>query len=877
MRLACNGLPVWFERKAVIVTPSRLLANVAGQQFTRHQLEQGIDSWRRPCIYDVDAWLAACWQEARYSGSTVPALLSPAQERIVWQDIIEQEQPALFDVASTIRLAISASRLMAEWQIPPQGEIWNDYQDAQHFLRWQQRFRQKCSAESWISRSDVWHLLPGWIADGLCKRQATVFAAFEVFTPALQQIRNVLGAHAPAEPVANTVAKTGVAAQSCATFAKEIEQAARLARTTFERNPRESVAVFVPDLSAQRALVDRTFAQIFYPAAALRLMSKTGEHDATGRESSVFHLNAARSLKDQPIIANALLLLELAKPRIAMADACAILRSPFIAGAAVERNVRALADLSLRRRRDIDVSLRDMEYATADCIRLRSIWPEVRNRLTSGPPYRYLPAWSEFIRDLVEVLGWPGDADLSPEELDTVELWKNAVSALASLGLVSKAVSYETALTRLRGLLLQQGAEHGDWSSPVQILDAADASALQFDSALLTGLSDDRWPPASPSSALVPLKVQRAHDVPGSSRRSAHEMHQRMTDSLFRVAPNLNATFSGRLSPLAAQFTEEKSALIREWRGTVAVHSYTPTALDEIDDSFGPPFSLGKPIRGGTGIIKSQSLCPFRGFAEYRLQSSVPEEACFGFDSRDRGQFLHKALQTVWELLKTQDRLRATSPEELRAIVRNSVLTAVRDNGSSAFYQLTTDAERDRLEKLILEWLDIERLRNQPFTVDSVEQKRSYEIPGLRLDLRVDRIDRLKNGGVLLIDYKSGKQTAGKLEGERPAEPQLLVYAAAVDEPVDGVFFGQLKPRELRAVGFGRERHFPGRAANVKKGWDTFIAESAANVENIAAGFVKGDAVVDPIKGACEYCNQKPFCRVREKSSMAGESEVDAD
>jgi len=877
MRLACTGLFSWFEKSAVIVTPSRLLASVASQQFTRYQLQRGVQSWQRPSVYSVDAWLTACWQQARYSGSDVAALLSPAQERLLWQEIIEREEPNLFDVRSTARLAIAASRLLAEWQISAGGDLWTDHEDAHHFERWYERFRQQCRENGWVARSDLWRLLPGWIDAGVFERQLTVFAACDVWTPVLEQVKKAFGEYAAVEPLSSDLPTAGAAVQHCSNFAHEIEQAARWARVAFEQDPDRSVGILVPDLIAHRSLVERAFHQVFYPSEALRFIRTSRAIDQDSARNSVFHVNAARALDEHPIVTNALLLLELARPRIAISDAGAILRSPYIVGAAMERSERAFADLRLRRLRDLDVSLRDIQASASECPLLRPAFSQLRKHLASGSPqYLDLPAWSEFIRDLLEVMGWPS-TDLNPEEIELLERWKNAVSTLASLGMVSMPVSYQSALAFLRSLLSGETAEQGDWSSPIQIIDSSHAAGIQFDCAFLTGLSDETWPPAVHPSSLVPLTVQRTHGVPGSSRQSIYALRERMTASLFGVAPSVVASFSGRLSPLAEKFVQRDAVAIQEWRGKLPIQSYAPVALDEIDDSYAPPFETGEPIRGGTGIVKSQSLCPFRAFAEYRLRSDTPEEACFGFDSRDRGQFLHKALQTVWDLLRTQDRLRSTPREELRESVRDAVLRAVRDDASSPFHQLTTFAERERLENLILEWLDIERSRNQPFTVETVEQERFYDIPGLRLRLRVDRIDRLRDGTVLLIDYKSGKQTATKLEGDRPAEPQLLVYAAAVDEPVSGVFFGQLKPRELRAVGSGRERHFPGRAANVKKDWDNFMAQSTFNVEQIARGFVSGVAVVDPIKGACDYCSQKPFCRVREMSALAGESELESE
>jgi probable DNA repair protein len=415
--------------------------------------------------------------------------------------------------------------------------------------------------------------------------------------------------------------------------------------------------------------------------------------------------------------------------------------------------------------------------------------------------------------------------------------------------------------------------EVGTLSSPIQILDAGDATGVEFDRAFLTGLSEEHWPPVDQISPLIPLAVQRAHGVPGSSRQSAYERRARMTSALFSTAPSISVTFSGRLSPLAENFVSRELDNLTLWAGNLPIQSYEYVKLEEREDSEAPPFTAVEPKRGGTSVLKSQSLCPFRAFADHRLLSNAPEEACLGFDSRDRGSFLHTALQFVWQTLKTQECLRSTTREDLRRIVREAVLRSVKEDASSPFHQLTTSAEWDRLESLVLKWLDVERERAQPFTVETLEEKRSYEIPGLKLAMRIDRMDRLANGSVLLIDYKSGKQTASKLEGQRPAEPQLLVYAAATDDPVEGVFFGELTPRQPRAVGYGRSLQFEKRG--IKKDWDTFISLAKENVAAIARGFVEGKAAVDPIKGACDYCSQKPFCRINERVTVHGAEDDD--
>jgi ATP-dependent helicase/nuclease subunit B len=864
MRLASTGLFSWFEKNATFVTPSPLLASVAAQQFARFQLERGIESWERPAIYSIDAWLSSCWQETRFNRPNVPTLLSRSQEHVLWHSIIEQEHPGLFDLDATVRLASRAARVLAEWHIPLDSDLWNDHTDAQQFRHWYKLFRQKCREQCWIARFDLWRLLPEWIEDRSFSTRDTVFFGFDRRSPALEALGSFaynLEAEITREPVRSPI-------KCFSGFEQEIEYAARCARARFEENRSGSIGVFVPDLSMHRALVERVFEQVFYPAAF--------QQSARPRPVSVFRTHAAPPLQTHPLVAGALLLLELARPRIHHADAGAILRCPFITGAAAERSARALADLELRKRRELDVQLRDIESASAKCAMLVPVWAAVRRVLKSKSRIQELPVWSQFFGDLLGAAGWPGDLELDTREQEVVETWKNVLSTLASIGMVSAPVTFDVALAQLRSLLTSSGIETGDFSSPIQILDAAEAHALQFDFAVVTGLSDEAWPPRVNLSPLVPLTLLRAHKVPGSEPQSMQIERERATRSLFESAPTLQATYSGRLSPPVSKYVHQGGEELTVWPGKLPRQSYVPAALDELNDDQAPPYRGVEPARGGTSVLKAQSLCPFRAFAEFRLAAQSPEDACLGFDSRDRGGFLHKALQYVWQELKTHATLRAASADELRSLVRCAVNSAIRGDTSSAFYELTTNTERERLEELILDWLDIERQRKQAFIVEMVEQERYFEIPGLRLRMRVDRIDRLKNGNVLLIDYKSGKQTRPKLEGKRPAEPQLLVYAASIGGNVDGVFFGQLKPRELKAVGFSREKHFSGQTATVRKDWDSYIEDAQANVEEIAQEFVRGIAIVDPIKGACEFCNLKPLCRVHEKGT-GGEDENDQD
>jgi probable DNA repair protein len=638
----------------------------------------------------------------------------------------------------------------------------------------------------------------------------------------------------------------------------ELEYAARWARSAIERASRLSIAIVIPDLAARRMLVERVFHQVFYPAAA-HASGLTFE-----RSQAAFHINSSVPLSDTPLAGSAFLLLELANNRIRVADAGAILRCPFVKGAAVESSQRALADAKLRSRRSLEVTLREVEYASADCPILQALWYKVRSIVRQPAMMRDLAGWSKFIGDLLGALGWPGDADLTADEQEILEAWKDGLSSLSALSLVSGAVTLDAAIAHLKGML-GPAPDTGNWSSPVQIFSPAETAGIIFDEALAAGLSDEMWPPRVDVSPLVPLKLQRAYGVPGSGPESLRSEAQRASASLFALAPVLKGAYRGRLSPFIQDAIIDESADATVWMGKLPRQSYAPGQLEQLEDGQGPAYYSTEFARGGSAVIKSQSQCPFRAFAEYRLNARPLEEGALGFDARERGGFLHKALQIVWQQLGSQQRLRSLPADELCPLVESAVAEAVQENQFEPFHQIASSAERQRLRDLILLWLEIERSRKFPFTVEIVEEERCFEVPGLRLRLRVDRIDRLQNGNLVLIDYKSGSMSRNKLKCPRPPEPQLLVYASAVEGTVEGVFFAELQARDPRVIGISREKHFESKSVDVKgREWDSVLAESGAEIVRLANEFVQGYAAVHPINGACEYCSAKAICRVNE-------------
>ncbi len=476
-------------------------------------------------------------------------------------------------------------------------------------------------------------------------------------------------------------------------------------------------------------------------------------------------------------------------------------------------------------------------------------------------PVQPLGEWSRFFAALVESLGWPGDAELTPHELLLVEAWRDSLSQLSALALVMPPLGFEGAVAQLKSVLGRaRSPEHGDLLAPVQILDAADAPGLRCDAALVTGMSDETWPPAPAWSSLIPMRLQKQVGWFDAEER------EHATRALFAVAETTEVSYVGRLAPAAAEYVTEQRTAAPRWSGRTAIQSFAPASLDVVNDSHAPPFLISGNARGGTTLIKNQSLCPFKAFAEGRLRAQAPEEACFGFDARDRGGFIHAVLERVWAKLKTSADLKHASDEQLRLLIATAVMETVRQGGDGTFFEQIREAERQRIEGLVFDWLiGVERKRKMSFVVEETERELHFDLAGLPLRIRIDRIDRLVDGRLILIDYKSGPKTHGALRCPRPKEPQLLVYAAAKGSRVVGVFFGVLTRGELRLAGWsdGSET-----ARTIKKHegtWEVTMADAQQTVEGLARDFLRGEASVHPTAEACQYCGLGQLCRISEQ------------
>jgi hypothetical protein len=299
------------------------------------------------------------------------------------------------------------------------------------------------------------------------------------------------------------------------------------------------------------------------------------------------------------------------------------------------------------------------------------------------------------------------------------------------------------------------------------------------------------------------------------------------------------------------------------------------TALETFCDAAGPAFTTQEKTRG-TASLREQSLCAFRGFAMTRLRSERLEMPTPGFNDMERGVLLHAALEFIWNRLGDSEKLSASADAELAALIEAGVDRAIRDalvrRDPGRHWSVR---EARRLRRLLPVWLRVESER-EPFEILELESaRRGVRFGDLEFDVRIDRIDRLPDETLVLIDYKSGT-VKPDWEGERPGNPQLPIYALSVDAPVTAVTYAQIQARSCKFTGIAdrdgvlpRVRAGRGESAG---GMAAALALWSVRIERIAQELRRGSAQVAPLPAACRSCHLQGFCRI---SSVGGADGAD--
>ncbi len=894
----------------LVVTASERAARALTAAFHRARRADRLTAWPAPRIRHWQSFVREAWDEAgQGAGQDDRLILNALQERALWAEIVgasgagtalleaPRHRMAAMAMEAHARLCAYAPQLLNEsaragWQA-----------DAAAFSSWLSEFDTACRERGLMSAAR----LPQELRSALPHEEARpllLLAGFDRRMPVQTQVFDAWGRW--------TEASAGPAAREVSFFEAADEQAelascAAWCRRMLDENSHARLLVVSQDISERRGEIERAFlrsngAEDFEFSLGLPLGQM-----ALARGARLVLRWLAQSIED-PLEEHEVDWL-LASGQTAGSDAESYALTGFM---------RAL------RRRGLERTRWSLESLVAQRVgvSLPAAWVgrmrQARGRLEEFNRRPQSPlAWAELVPQLLEMTGWPypegSRRPLSSAEFQVLQRFQQTLEDCASLGFDERRMSWDEFLKTLGRALDETLFAPESHDAPIQIAGPAESAGLTADAVWFLGANEDAWPSAGSMHPLIPFDVQSRYEMPHSSAQLDWEVARAATLRLLASAPEVRFSYARqaegvemRPSRLAAQCAGRPQPLPAEFAGPQAAE---PVATAFEDSSQIPLAAAG--TGGGSSVLTFQSQCPFKAFATARLNAQGWEPAQVGLTPAVRGKLLHEVLHSVWagapagirthaELAAKTD-LRGFVAEHVGHVLREQLPAGVREQAPQRYLEL----EEMRLTALVTEWLEFECAR-VPFDVARTELDVTRSIAGLTLKLRLDRIDRLSDGSLLVIDYKTGDVSPKVWEMPRPDDVQLPLYAgfgldeqlrtelqqesgnASEDETagqVGGLVFAKVRAGKMC---------FDGRVGDAKA---TLLADLRPTkglvkrkltakemddwrqyIEKMASDFVAGCAEVYPrdLK-TCERCDLHAVCRIEENRPIVDDSGADAE
>jgi probable DNA repair protein len=882
--------------RATVVTPNLRLAQELVREFDRYQVARGLDLWNAPDILPFTAFVARAYDDALYSerAAGLPLVLAPAEEQALWEDILGRSEEGADESGRLLALPQAASAARDAWKT---GHAWRiletakripGNEDAEAFLRWAQRYERVTRQAGHTDGARLPEVVAGVLDDPrVAKPALLVRYGFDILTSQQQTFFEALAAAGCT--IASCIPDrhdADVQRVCCLDSRDEIRQAARWVRHRLEAALRADkpvrIGVVVPDLANQRSALRRIFTQ------TLAVSEGTAQP---------FNISLGEPLTAHPLVNAAFLVLELAGREIAFERASLLIRSPFLASGDTEMIARARLDAHLRRRAEPELTLERLNVL----LRSYPTQPQVSvlaRKLEALAEFRkarlfgaHSPTdWGRAFSEALALVGFPGERTLDSAEYQTLKKWHDVLAQFARLERVAAKMGYGEAAARLRRMAQDTAFQPESPDVPVQILGVLESAGCEFDHLWVMGLSVEAWPLAARPNPFLPLTLQRDAGIPESSAEASLELDRRITQGWLEAAAEVVLSHPSRESDRELEPSPLIAAIAE---GGLDLPAYTPLRdtihasrmLERLEDAKAPASVPGE-RRGGSALIRDQAACPFRAFARHRLASESLEAPHAGLDALERGSLVHQVLATAWKELETKHGLDSISADDLQRLLDAAADAAVarqkRDRPSTLSGRFA-EIEKRRLARLARDWLDLERTRGD-FSVFATEAKRTIEVGGLHLGARLDRVDETAAGERIVIDYKTRSPTVGAWLGARPDEPQLPLYLTATEPAARAIAFAQVKAGDMKLVSLAADKGIlpgarvlpDGRLKRAEQSWGEQVEAWRIELERLARGFAAGEAAVDPKPRACDYCDQKPFCRIHEREAGLGDAEDEA-
>lgn len=857
------------NKKSHIITPNQRLAAECRDRFAKQQKKHSV--WQSPTILPYRTWLTTQWNHLSIiNADNNTRLITPLQEKLLWEKIITlaTHHDPLLNVYAAAKQAMSANSTLARWEIPQDHRAFNSHENAQAYLQWAITAKQHHSEHDEITVDNIPPYLIKHAAMIRSQCDTLYWIGFTEFSPQQTHLIKALEHAGIACHCLPTIDQHTANPQRIALPNPETEilTMANWANTMAKAG--HTVACVVPTLEQCRHTIDTIF-------------------NKCCDDNIVYNISAGKPLANYPLIHSALLILSLNRADIPLEKISLLLRSPFLGHAEIE--TRALFLIELQKLKQASFTLLEICQHLSRFNRcpdlLAGLTQFIESKTQEKQTHR---EWANTFITQLSALQWPGERTLNSDEFQLHTRFATLWHEFTGINFQQTPISLSEALRHLNHLCADTVFQSQQTQlAQIHILGLLEAAGIPFEKMWVMGMNDKTLPAAAKPNPFIPYHLQQALAMPHADANKEFHFARKIMDQLLTGNASLIASYamqdgdqSFNQSPLIADYPLCTLSSLG-----VTLHEltqYDPITLEETLDDAAPPVTQDETIKGGTSIIKRQATCPFQAFATVRLKAHAIDEPEIGLSAMKKGIILHHALETLFTEIDSQKNLLAMEETIVNKKIIDHIDRAITLTLTKGFIQKNSaliNIEKKRCHLILQAWLQIEKER-PPFSVIAVEKEQQLSLSGLSMTLRIDRIDRLENGTLMIIDYKTVLQNEQSWFGSRPTEPQLPLYCINNDN-VGSLAIGQLNKKELTYKGItqtllkedSRKTYKLKTLDKLKldltsNTWSDQLTTWRNDLTQLAKQFMQGRALIDPIDTtACEHCHLMTLCRVHDKGA----------
>ncbi len=861
----------YLKENSTIITPSRRLASNLLNQANSHYAKNE-RAWATPHIFALSDWLEAIWQQLEIQGVLEKHLLDPSQSLLIWTAIIRSfaVSQKLLNVSVTAKMAAQAWGLLQQWRVM---DSWYEHPltlDQETFKTFADAYEEWLINNNALDSYELASAVQPYFASEyqsawqrVSPIKMIVLYGFEEISPQIKQLIDTLQSHLWhvefIEPIKKEPRLLG--RKEYYDQEQELLAAANFAKASNNAG-KKNIGIVVPDLANQRSLVDKTFKEVFQPLAVCSPQAQVCE---------AYNISAAIPLDHYPIIHSAFLLLKMVNGTFSLNDYFLIINAPFFAWGEGELTAILQHYEQLKIQNQTTLTFTKIMQSLHEPI-LRDILSQLVNMGSHAPKKMRYALFAKHFEQLLTISGWPGKRALNSIEHQAVARWAQALAELRLADTALEPATFKEALSVLRGIVSQIPFQAQNKSANVQILGVLEALGLHFDSLWVVGLHAESWPPLAKPNPFIPLPLQRQLKMPHASSEREMEYAKTMTERLVASADEVILSYPKKDKAK----TLELSELIRHipmlddtWGVDLTIKdrledqfakpSLTPRVLDEMI-----PLQVTEKVAITSHLLTLQAACPFKAFAELRLQAKRIEVEDDWIAPHQQGIILHEVLQHFWETVSSQQTLLEMDEAAVISLIATLIDKALQKHIKPKTPHYYLSVEKSRLALILQDYLAIEKTRS-PFKVIAIESSKSYRLLDIEFHIRLDRIDETSDGQILLLDYKTGQFNINDIWGLRPKAPQLpLYYLAAFADAPQALLVAKLNRQALGYEGISHHAmDIDGVVQPKYHAWDELKEIWTASLSGLITSFVEGDTIVDPLDSStCRYCDLGPLCRV---------------